>query len=391
MNGSTASSPLISVWWNEMVSAPLLKRMAFRALRVLDVQGELAKLRFAALRRDYYDLFWITAAEQIGAACEKWGFGYHRISRGGLSALVRLSDVRLDDHLTLDLMGNKLLTYRLLAEQGLMIPRHAAFSFSDLTPALSLIGTTGRPIVVKPVSGTGGGNGVTTGITSRADLIWAAWLASRFDTGLVAEEQVEGHSYRLLFLDGELLDAVRRDPPRLIGDGKRTIRALVNAENRRRLIERPFTALSPLRLDQDGLNYLWAQGLTPHSRLEAGETIIIKRAVNQNGASDNHAVTHLVHPLTIAVCARLVSNLGVRLAGIDILARDISRPLLRENGVIGEINTTPGLHHHSLVAERPEGGRVAAALLEHLFQTRSGVVITEQQVDRASHLRKVAG
>jgi cyanophycin synthetase len=225
-----------------------------------------------------------------------------------------------------------------------------------LAPALSLIGTTGRPIVVKPVSGTGGGNGVTTGITSRGDLIRAAWLASRFDTRLVAEEQVEGHSYRLLFLDGELLDAVRRDPPRLIGDGKRTIRALVNAENHRRLTQRPFTALSPLRLDQDALNYLRAQGLTPQSCPEAGETVIIKRAVNQNGAADNHAVTHLVHPLTAAVCARLVTNLGVRLAGIDILARDISRPLLRENGVIGEINTTPGLHHHSLAAERPEGG-----------------------------------
>jgi cyanophycin synthetase len=99
----------------------------------------------------------------------------------------------------------------------------------------------------------------------------------------------------------------------------------------------------------------------------------------------------LVHPLTVSLCARLLTNLGVRLAGIDILARNISKPLTRENGVIGEINTTPGLHHHSLVAERPEGGRVASALLEHLFETRSGVVITEHQADRVHQLRKAAG
>ena len=374
-----------------MAFSPLLKRTAFRALRLLDVRGELARLRFAALRRDYYDLFWINAARHIGASCEKWGFGYHRIDRGGLGVIVRLSDVRLDDHLTLDLLGNKLLTYRLLAEQGFATPRHARFSFSDLAPALSLIGTTGRPIVVKPLSGTGGGNGVTTGITHRSDLVKAAWLASRFDPDLIAEEQIEGHSYRLLFLDGVLLDAVRRDPPRLMGDGKRSIRALVRAENRKRLNERPFTALSPLRLDRDAVNYLAAQGLTPFSRPASGETIVIKRAVNQNAASHNHAVTHLVHPITEAACARLVTNLGVRFAGIDILARDIAKPLTRENGFIGEINTTPGLHHHDLVAGRSAERPVAAAVLEHLFQTRSGVVITVQQPDRAHHLRKVAG
>ncbi|MBC8035862.1 MAG: cyanophycin synthetase [Rhizobiales bacterium] len=374
-----------------MTFSPQIKRTAFRSLRLLDVSAEMARLRFAALRRDYYDLFWINAAEQVGATCEKWGFGCHRISRGGLTAIVRLSDVRLDDHLTLDLMGNKLLTYRLLAEQGFAIPRHARFSFSDLGPALSLIGTTGRPIVVKPVSGTGGGNGVTTGVTSRPGLIKAAWLASRFDPDLIAEEQIEGHSYRLLFLDGVLLDAVRRDPPRLVGDGKNTIGALVRAENRKRLSQRPFEALSPLWLDRDALNYLAAQGLTPRSRPVAGETIIVKRAVNQNAASDNHAVTHLVYPATVTSCARLVNNLGVRFAGIDILARDIARPLVRENGLIGEINTTPGLHHHDLVAGRCRGQPVAAELLEHLFQTRSGIVITSQQSNHPLQLRKVAG
>ena len=373
-----------------MALAPLLKQTAFRGLRLLDVPGELTGLRFAALRRAYYDLFWIGAAKHIGANCEKWDYGYHCISRGGLSTIVRLSEVRLDDHLTLDLMGNKLLTHRLLAEQGVVVPSHAQFSFSDLAPALSLIGTTGRPIVVKPVSGTGGGNGVTTGVTGRAELVKAAWLASRFDPDLVAEEQVNGHSYRLLFLDGTLLHAVRRDPPRVVGDGRSSIRALVRAENRKRLTKRPFAALSPLRLDRDALNYLAAQGLSPRSRPDSGETILIKRAVNQNSRAENHVVTNSVHPITAESCARLLSNLGVRLAGVDILARDIAKPLTRENGLIGEINTTPGLHHHHLVAERGDDPPAAALLLEPLFQTRSGVVVTRPQPDR-SRLRKVAG
>src|SRR4026208_151908 len=93
-----------------------IQRVFYRAQRLLDVPAVLEQLQFRALRRAFYDGFWLEAAASVGASCEAWDFGYHRIARNGLSTLTRLSDVRLDDHLTLRLMGNKLLTYRLIAE-----------------------------------------------------------------------------------------------------------------------------------------------------------------------------------------------------------------------------------------------------------------------------------
>ena len=288
-----------------------------------------------------------------------------------------MSEVRLDDHLTLALMGNKLLTYRLLAEQGLDVPRHARCAPTNLEPAHRLMAETGKPVVVKPVSGTGGGQGVTTGVTDAKSLRRAAWLASRFDPDLIAEEQIEGASFRLLYLDGKLIDAVRRDPPRLVGDGNSTIRQLVKAENRRRLTGRPFTALSPLRLDRDAQNYLTAQGLFPSSVPAADAIIVVKRAVNENTAAENHMVCGEVHPATAALGARLVKNLGVRFAGLDVLCRDISKPLTRANGLISEVNTTPGLHHHVLVSDPHSAAAVGAILLGHLFDTSSGVIRTD--------------
>jgi cyanophycin synthetase len=287
-----------------------------------------------------------------------------------------LSEVRLDDHLTLRLMGNKLLTYRLLAEQGLDVPRHVRCAPASLDPAHRLMAEIGRPLVVKPVGGTGGGQGVTTGITDAKSLRRAARLASRFDPDLIAEEQIEGASYRLLYLDGRLIDAVRRDPPRLVGDGKSTIRQLMKAETRRRLTGRPFTALRPLRLDRDAQNYLAAHGLSSSNVPAAGEVIVVKRAVNENSAAENHVVRGEVHPATAALGARLVQNLGVRLAGLDVQCQDISQPLTRANGLIGEVNTTPGLHHHVLVSNPNSAAGVGAILLGHMFKTRSGVIRT---------------
>ena len=348
----------------------------YRAQRLLDVPAVLEELRFRVLRRAFYDSFWQEAAASAGASCEAWDFGYHRIARNSLSTLIHLSEVRLDDHLTLRLMGNKLATYRLLAEQGLDVPRHVRCTPAGLDPAHRLMAEIGKPLVVKPVSGTGGGQGVTTGITDARSLRRAARLASRFDPDLIAEEQIEGASYRLLYLDGRLIDAIRRDPPRLVGDGKSTVQQLMKMETSRRLTGGPFTALRPLRLDRDAQNYLAAHGRSSSSVPVAGEVIIVKRAVNENSAIENHIVRDEVHPATAALGARLVQNLGVRLAGLDVQCQDISQPLTRANGLIGEVNTTPGLHHHVLVSNPNSVAGVGEIILRHMFETRSGVIRT---------------
>lgn len=357
-----------------MAIPPQIARNLFRGLRLLDVPDLMRHFRFQDLRRAYYGEFWQTTAAAIDARCEAWDYGYHRIVKAGKTAIVRQSEVRLDDHLTLDIMGNKVLTYRLMAEQGCRVPQHVRCTVSNLGPAIDLLGRLGRPLVVKPVGGTGGGRGVTTGITSTAGLRRAAWFAARYDTDILVEEQIAGHSYRLLYLDGRLIDAVRRDPPRLTGDGRQTIRQLVDAENARRLTAKPFAALSPLRLDRDACNYLASQCLSPSSRPAAGETVVVKRAVNENTAAENHIVRDQVHPATAELGGTLATNLGVRLAGIDVLAHDISLPLTPDNGLIGEINTTPGLHHHQLVSNSNKRASVPETILDYLFESNAGVI-----------------
>ena len=367
-----------------------ITRTVFRSLRLLDVPDVLQHVKFRALRRRYYDLFWANVAREVGADFHKWDGGFHRLTRNGTVVIVRGPEVRLDDHLTLNLMGNKALTFELLAEQGLPVPRHVRFPVTDMSKAAALLGDAGRPLVVKPNFGTGGGRGVTTGITTASGLRRAALWAARFDTDLIAEEQIEGRCWRLLFVDGRFLDAVRRDPPSVAGDGARNIAALVAAENRARLKGQPFTALSPIRLDRECAGYLAAQGFTSRSVPPAGGKVVLKRAVNENASAQNHALRDGVHASTIAACAQLTQNLGVRLAGIDIIAGDISLPLTRGNGIIGEINTTPGLHHHDLVATPLPGTSVAAALVNYMFATRSGTVTLPAPANPAHELRVAA-
>ena len=73
--------------------------------------------------------------------------------------------------------------------------------------------TDGADCVVKPATGTGGGAGVATGIRTRWQLARAAAAAAVYSDELLIERQVEGDNYRLLYLDGELLDAYVREAP----------------------------------------------------------------------------------------------------------------------------------------------------------------------------------
>ena len=80
----------------------------------------------------------------------------------------------------------------------------------------------------------------------------------------------------------------------------------------------------------------------------------------------------------------VVNDLGIRLAGVDILSADISQPLAANGGRFGEINTTPGLHHHYLIAQTRKGPGIAEILLDHLFTTRSGVFVLGDNARTAS-------
>ncbi|NJM31362.1 MAG: cyanophycin synthetase [Rhizobiales bacterium] len=359
------------------MAAGQILRLIHKARRVLDVPDFMQYLEFQDLRRAYYAEFWQRAAMAANAECSPWHDGYFRIRRGRQVAIVKGGSLRLDDHLTLQIFGNKLLTYKLLEEQGCTLPRHMPFTRAALRDAGHFMEQTKGLAVVKPVSGTGGGAGVSTGIANYGALKRAAWQAAKFDTNLMIEQQIEGDSYRLLYLDGAMIDAVKRVPPKLKGDGVKSIAELVKAENRRRIEQRPYSALSPLKLDADAMNFLKAAGRTPKSRPMKGETITVKRAANENTSAENHRVYN-VHGATADLGTKLARNLGIKLMGLDIIAKDISSPLTRDNGVIGEVNTTPGLHHHDLTAA-PAPGNIAARIIKHMFSTKHGVMIVPDE------------
>ena len=328
---------------------------------------------FHRLRNAFYGCFWREAAQNIGAEVEDLGHGFLRIRKNGKWTLVNLYRVPLDGPLSLQLAGNKPLMSRLLREYGFVVPEFVEYDLTTLERARRFLQELKGPAVIKPASGTGGGRGVTTKIIDMDRLRKASFYAATFDRSLLIEEEVPGHSYRLLYLDGKLIDVVRRDPPAVVGDGNRTIGELMRRESSDRLSAcYPYGALSPLTKDLECVFNLQSQGMTPRDTPAANQRIVVKSVVNQNSRRENHRVPEQVHPSIVEAGRRLVTTLGLQLAGLDIMTSEVGVPLADSGGRVNEVNTTPGLHHHVLVAETERKLPVAELILDRIFAGSGG-------------------
>ena len=224
---------------------------------------------------------------------------------------------------------------------------------------------------MKPADGTAGGAGVVTGIRRRSQLaLAAADAAAGFGPELLIEEQVAGANYRLLYMDGELLDAVVRRPPTVVGDGRTTIRGLVAAANAARLTT-GAPASSSCSLSTWTCETRWPNRgcRCAACRRPAGPSCS-RTVVNQNFGAENATATDRLCEAVVEAGARATRAAGARLAGVDLITPDPTVPLERAAGVILEVNVAPGFHYHY---HKQDGDYpVAVRVLERLLGCGAG-------------------
>jgi cyanophycin synthetase len=321
-------------------------------------------------RRSAYRVIWQRAADEVGADLEVIHGEFLELRRGERKARVWRHWVPLDDAVTLRLALDKTAVHEILSRAGLPLPEHEEWDASKLNGAVEFLERSSpQPCVVKPTGGASG-SGATTGVRTRDQLLRARLRAARLSKRLLIERQAEGDMYRLLFMEGQLLDTVRRRPPRVTGDGRATIRKLIAAENARRLDPAHPVSMPILRVDLDCLFTLEAAGLGLESVLPEGQTLAVKTVTSQNRIQDNETVTEPIAAELVAEAREAAAQVGVRLAGIDLITRDLSRSLKESGGVIIEVNGTPGLHYHYQVADEAIATPVAVPILRRLLDIK---------------------
>ena len=258
--------------------------------------------------------------------------------------------------------SDKDLTKSLLKSCGVPIPDGQVVNSPE--EAWEAAEDIGLPVVVKPSDGNHG-RGVTLDLRKKEDIEAAYHVAYPEGSDVMVERFILGDEHRLLVVGGKLVAAARGEVVSITGNGRSTVKELIdtqlNSDPRRGYEEEYPLEIIDLATDTKVQLELKRQDLGADSVPVAGRQIVVQR--NGNVAVD---CTDDVHPEVAYIAALAAKVVGLDIAGIDMVAQDISRPLHEQGGAIVEVNAGPGLLMHLKPAEgapRPVG----QAIVEHLF------------------------
>jgi cyanophycin synthetase len=241
---------------------------------------------------------------------------------------------------------NKPLANRELRLAGLPVPAQHALSDRNAAPLAAQ--QVGFPLVVKPAT-TDMGVGITVGIKDMDSLMQAFDRARSYASSVVLERFLEGGECRLLVIDGKLQAAAQRVPAHVVGDGKHTIRQLVQILNRDpRRGAGKLASASRVVLDEEAEALIAAAGYGTDDIPPAGERVYLRSTSNLSRGGTSIDMTGKVHPDNAAAAESASQIIGLDIAGVDFITPDITRSWKEVGGGICEINPNPGLRmHHS--------------------------------------------
>src|SRR5262249_37550579 len=146
---------------------------------------------------------------------------------------------------------------------------------------------------------------------------------------------------------GQVVGVAERVPGHVVGDGRRTIAALVaevNADPRRGVGHEK--GLTRIEIDHQAHRLLAQAGYTLETVLAQGQVFALRSTGNLSTGGTATDRTDVIHPDNVEIAVRAAKVIGLDVAGIDVICPDISRSLREQAGVIVEVNAAPGFRMH---------------------------------------------
>ncbi|PIV90707.1 hypothetical protein COW46_01005 [Candidatus Gracilibacteria bacterium CG17_big_fil_post_rev_8_21_14_2_50_48_13] len=245
------------------------------------------------------------------------------------------------------LIGDKALTHTLLQRWGFCIPEARVFHASEKDAAMTW-SKEKQNVVFKPIDGSHG-FGITVlpySLMEREEAWDRVIKASKRGTHVQIEEYIGGEDYRFLVVGSRCVYVIERMPAAVKGDGKLSVRRLIDRENRRpaRGKTRYASFYSPIELDPQLLDNLARGGMTLDSVPPEGEVVILRRVCNAGKGGTERDVTAYVSPEMQKEAIELARRLEMDVLAIDVRCPDIAKATsLRKDVHILELNATPGI------------------------------------------------
>lgn len=281
---------------------------------------------------------------------------------------IRASVTSCTPHIATETASDKSLTNRLLGDAGLPVPQSQLVR--SVEEAVRAARRLGYPVVTKPLD-VSHGRGVSLNLSNTEEVRWGFEQAAEYTRSVLVEQYLTGNDYRVLVIDGRVVAAAHRVPARVVGDGERTIQELidlVNSDPRRGIGHEKV--LTRITVDAQAKRLLEQVNYTLNTVLPLGEVFYLRSTANMSTGGTAIDVTDQMHPDNVEIASLAAKVIGLDVAGIDIIAPDISQSIRDTGGGIIEVNAGPGFRMHLQPSEgKPRN--VAEPVIDMLFPRRT--------------------
>ena len=294
----------------------------------------------------------------------------------GLGCNLRRLDATMTDRTSViatDVTSDKDQTKYVLRRFGIPVPEGSVAMTEE--EAVEIAEKLGFPVLLKPLDANDG-RGISGRLDS-LDAVRAAYPVARAEhPKVVVERYAGGRDHRVVVVAGHVVAVAERIPAHVVGDGRRTVRELVEERNRdpKRDPHNPDATLRRIPLDEVTERHLARTGLTLESVPAVGKRVTLRATANISTGGTAVDRTDEIHPRNAAVCELAAGAVGLDVAGMDVLTDDISVPFASNGAVIIEVNASPGIRMHT----GPDEGTprdVPGAILDMLYPPGSEFTI----------------
>jgi len=248
------------------------------------------------------------------------------------------------------------LTYTVLHKKRIRMPKTAVIKNNDSkNKIIRTLSFFNFPIIIKDAQGSES-KGVFSNVRNQKEALQIIDEIKNKYTHLIIQERASGQEYRVLILDNKVLAALNFIPPFIVGNGKNTVRKLIEKMQKNTPEKTP--------LNKHLLQLLKQQGEDIDTIPTKNKKIYIRKNACLAEGGTSVDVTEKINPQFAKILSEAARSLGLKLAGIDVFCENIETA--EKNYQLIEVNGKPDLYIH----HKPTKGKkrnVIKEILNHII------------------------
>ena len=241
-------------------------------------------------------------------------------------------------------MENKHLTKKVLEENNIKVPVGITLKKKD---EIDYELFKNHKMVVKPLD-TNFGIGITIFDLnpSKEEIDKAIDFAFDNADTIIIEEFFEGTEFRFLVFGGECVSIVKRIPAHVIGDGKHSVKELVEIKNKNPLRSKGYvTPVELINLGEFEKDFIKQQGKDENTILKENEILYLRKNSNVSTGGDSVELFEQIPKYYKKISEEAARGLGTVICGVDMIIKDIYQP--QGDYTIIEANFNPAIQMHT--------------------------------------------